>query len=80
MACRGEHVKSGMQYPSNPPSLRLAVEFTHLAISTTRREKMVLRYFFMQLGTTKSWADSKAMIKHLEAGTCMIAVDEETFR
>ena len=50
----------------------------------------MFKYLFMQLGTTKSWSDSKAAIDRLadirhvdERGAeaaCMVAGDEETFR
>ncbi|CAM9678275.1 unnamed protein product, partial [Sphacelaria rigidula] len=60
------------------------------AIPTMQREPQVFKYLFMQLGSTKSWADSKAAIDRIadirrvgERGApaaCMVAGDEETFR
>ncbi|CAM9709372.1 unnamed protein product, partial [Sphacelaria rigidula] len=56
------------------------------AIPTMKREPQVFRYLLIQLGTTKSWSDSKAVIDRLAdkrrvdergaAATCMVAADE----
>ncbi|CAM9907387.1 unnamed protein product [Sphacelaria rigidula] len=59
-------------------------------VAMMQRDPQVFEYLFMQVGTTKSWSDSKAAIdrladiRHVDergaAAPCMVAGDEETFR
>lgn len=55
-------MKNGMWLLYDPPSFDLVIEFPHQATSIMRRELLVLKNIFMQLGTIKTWFISEAAI------------------